>query len=286
MNAADRPRAREKRDYWERRSGLQTGRSTPAPIRPADTDIALYASWARMRGASVRGGELRTLMLGVTRSIAAMPWPAGTALLAVDWSPGMVRQFWPAGYAPRGSSVVLGDWREMPIASESCDLAVGDTCYSALAGREDCVALNAEIARVLKPGAWWVQRCFLRPERAENVDLLLGELEQGRIGVFEVFCWRLAMTLHGADGIGVRCADVWQAWNRHVRDPQGLFARLGWPAQGLAAIDRWRGEPTRIYFPTLLEVRELAVPDFEFVEARFPDYEMGDRCPMLVLHRH
>lgn len=285
MNAADRPRAREKRAYWERRSASQGGKSAPAPIRPADTDIALYASWARMRGASVRGGELRTLMLGVTRGIAAMPWPPATALCAIDWSPGMVRETWPAGSAPPGANVVLADWRELPIASASCDLAVGDTCYSSLASHAECAALHDELERVLRPGAWWVQRCFVRPERPSSIDLLLGSLEERRIGSFEVFCWRLAMALHGADGEGVRCDDVWRAWQRRVPDPDALFARLGWPVHGLAAIERWRGESARIYLPTLLEVRELAAPGFDFVEARFPDYEMGDCCPMLVLHR-
>jgi len=277
--------ARDKRAYWERRSTLQTGRPTPAPIRPADGDIALYASWARTRGAALGRGRLEALMLGVTRAIAAMSWPQNTSLLAIDWSQGMIRRFWPAQEAPAGAGLAIGDWREMPIADASRDFAAGDTCYAALASLEDCARLHAELARVLRPGAWWVQRCFLRPEKSENLDLLFAELEGGRISVFEVFCWRLAMALHGGAGEGVRCDDVWRAWSKRMRDPRALLERLGWAPAILATIERWQGEPTRILFPSLAEVRGLAQADFETVEIRYPDYEMGDRCPMLVLQR-
>jgi hypothetical protein len=278
-------RPREKLPYWEKRSTLQTGRPMPAPIRPADSDIALYADRALARSAASMRGGLEVLMLGVTRAIAAMPWPAGTSLLAVDWSRGMIRRFWPAGEVPAGANLAIGDWREMPVAGASRDFVVGDACYAALATLDDCAALHAELARVLRPGAWWVQRSFLRPETPENLDRLFAELETGRIGVFEVFCWRLAMALHGQAGEGVRCDDVWREWSGRMRDPRALFERLGWAPAILATIERWQGEATRILFPSLAEVRRLAAPDFEVLEIRYPDYEMGDRCPMLVLRR-
>jgi len=55
--------------------------------------------------------------------------------------------------------------------------------------------------------------------------------------------------------------------------------------RSLAAIERWQGEATRILFPSLAQVRRLIDPYFELAEMRYPDYEMGDRCPMLVLQR-
>jgi len=273
--------------YWERRSRLDTGRPypDPAPLRPADSDLARYEDWARKFSAVRTGASFDVLMLGVTRPIAAMRWPEGTALVAVDWSRGMIERFWPAEAAPRGASVTVADWREMPLAAASRDMAIGDTCYAALATLEDCAALNAGVARALRPGAHWVLRCFLRPAEPEPLDELVMELVAGRIGVFEIFCWRLAMALHGADGVGVRCDDVWREWHARVPDPRALFERLGWDARILAAIERWQGEATRIFFPSLAEALRLVEADFELVEMRYPAYEMGERCPMLVLRR-
>ena len=286
MNQPSRRLDRGKREYWERRAKLLFSYPVPPPLRPADSDIALYASWVRMRASSLGGQAFNVAVLGVTRAIAAMPWPVGADILALDWSHTAARKLWPSGSAPRGSNVAIADWRELPLPDGCMDLAIGDTCYSAMSSREDSARLHEEVARVSKPGAWWIQRCFVRPEMPDRVDLLFSELESRRISAFEIFCFRLAMALQRDRDEGVRCGDVWKEWTRRVHEPAVLLQDLSWNPGSLAFIDRWKDEDARLYFPSMSDIRELVRPDFEIIETRFPDYEMGECCPMIVLQRN
>jgi len=276
---------RDKLAYWDQLATQLPGKPIPAPSAPAAGDLALYASLAAKLVESLGGSAPDALMLGVTRGIATMPWPEGTALAAIDWSQGMIRHRWPFDAVSHPVILIVGDWRQMPLRDASRDLVLGDGCYAAMDSFAACDGLHGELSRVLRPGGHFVQRCFLRPEKPERVDQVFEDLFEGRVGSFEVFRRRLAMAMHRADRVAVSASEVWDAWHARVPDPGSLARRCGWPQETFGNMERWRGLDLRFPFPTLSEVRDMTRRHFDLVDCRHPDYELGDRCPMLVLRR-
>jgi SAM-dependent methyltransferase len=260
---------RSARANWER---LAQRWRIVEPLAPGAEDQAWFE-----RQATGRTGA-RVLLLGVTGRIAAMRWPASTTLVAADWSPGMMR------HLPPGLALPLcADWRELPVRESSFDLAIGDGCYSALAGLDDMAVFNAELARILRAGGTVLMRCFCRPARPIDLGALFQDLRQGRFRNLDLFRWLLAMAVHGASKRGVVLGDAWEAWARHVPDARALRARMGWTEDGLENLERWAGSAFRYSFPTLEELRGLAAPAFDVVACDTPGYEWGELFPRLVL---
>lgn len=250
------------------------------PLRPAAQDVQLFEK--ELRAWQARDGAVspRALLCGVTPEIAAMQWPRGTRLTAVDHSRPMIAGVWPGSGVP--GSAVCGNWLALPLPAASQDILVGDGCYSLLVGRARYAAFSAELRRVAAGGALLLMRYFVRPERPEARGTVVDDLWQGRIGNFHVFKWRLAMALHGSLEQGVRLGDIWDAWHEAVPDPARLAAQLGWREEVVNTISNYRGVDTCYSFPTLEEARALA-GDFDIVSTRIPDYELGARCPTLVM---
>lgn len=274
---------RSKLAYWDSRASRGTGRTLPVPLRPASADVRFWETLLHAHDAGA--GGLDALLLGVTPSTATLRWPDATRLLALDWSAAMIRRLWPAPGLRVPAAVARGDWRQMPLASARLDLVIGDGCYAALASFADCVAVDTEVCRVLRPGGLYCMRCFLRPPGPEPLEGLLADLQAGRISEFELFIWRLAMALHGDEGEGVSTDRVWNVWRSLVPEPRPLFERLGWSAQAYDNMAQWGHLRTAIPFPTLAEVTRWTAPAFEFLECSYGDYEMGDRCARLVLRK-
>ena len=250
------------------------------PLRPAPEDIRLLE--AEMHGWHARApvAAPHALLCGVTPEIARMRWPAGTWLTAVDHSCPMIAGVWPADVV--AGAAVCGDWLTLPLADASQHLLVGDGCYSLLVGRARHAAFAAELRRVAARNALLAMRYFLRPERAEPVGRVIDDLWQKRIGSFHVFKWRLAMALHGTLDEGVRLGDIWNAWQQAAPDPAKLAAHLGWPPAVVNTIHNYRDVDTRYSFPTLAEAGSVA-GDFEIVATHVPVYELGERCPTLIM---
>jgi hypothetical protein len=216
----------------------------------------------------------------VTPEIARMRWPAGTRLIAVDHSRPMIAGVWLAAQVP--GVAVCGDWLALPLPHATQHLLIGDGCFSLLIGRARYAAFAAELRRVAAGDALLAMRYFLRPERAEPVATVVDDLWQQRIGNFHVFKWRLAMALHGTLEEGVRLGDIWDAWQRAVPDPAQLAARLGWRPEVVNTIHNYRGVDTRYSFPTLAEARAY-IGGFAVVATHTPGYELGERCPTLIM---
>ncbi len=97
-------------DHWQR---LVRGWSLLGPpLRPSPADVAFVA--ARIAGVT------RGLVLGVTPELVALPWPQ--RVVAVERDRAMIAGLY------RGQWVVAGDWRALPLADRSIDLACGDGC--------------------------------------------------------------------------------------------------------------------------------------------------------------
>jgi SAM-dependent methyltransferase len=260
---------RSARANWER---LALRWRIVEPLAPGAED----QDWFERNAAAHAAG--RALLLGVTGRLAAMRWPRSTTLLAVDWSRGMLRLL------PPGRALgVCADWRELPVSDASFDLAIGDGCYSALAGLDDMTLFNTELRRVLRAGGGVLMRCFCRPAAPIDIDALFQDLRRGRYRNLDLFRWLLAMAVHGSSRHGVVLGDAWEAWARHVPDAHALQARMGWTEDGLANIERWAGSNFRYSFATLEELRDLAAPGFAVTGCDTPAYEWGALFPRLAL---
>lgn len=264
-------------DHWSQHA-RQWGLIGP-PLRPAPEDIHLLESEIQDWHAREVIAVPRALLCGVTPEIAAMRWPAGTRLIAVDHSRPMIAGVWPAA-AP--GAAVCGNWFVLPLASASQHLLIGDGCYSLLTGRSSYSAFSAELRRVAAPNGLLAMRYFVRPAQSEPVEKIVDDLWQKRIGNFHVFKWRLAMALHGTLEQGVRLGDIWTAWHQAVPDPAKLAAHLQWRPEVVHTIHNYRDVNTRYSFPTLPEILALA-GEFEVLATHKPSYELGERCPTLIM---
>lgn len=261
--------------YW---TGLSAKWSVAPPLAPCDEDLR----WFLRQLGRLDPGPVRALLFGVTPGLAKLDWPAGTTLAALDWSAGMLRTVFPREGTAQHSAAVLADWRELPVAGGSCDIIVGDGCYTALGDMESARLMSAEMARVLKPGGLACFRCFVRPANAGGVEALFEELEAGTPVAFDLFRWRLAVAVQG-ERWGVCLGEVWRAWNERVPDRSALAARQGWDRASLQRIERWKDEPARYAFASFAELLRLVAPQFELLEADTPRYARGEYFPRVAL---
>lgn len=198
-------------------------------------------------------------MLGVTPPIAAMQWPAGTQLTAIDWAEAMLRRVLPRDRA----QAVRGDWRALPLADATVDIAISDNCFMVLGSLADADRVAREVHRVLRPGGVFCLRALFRPDDLPAPAELIDTLVAGRIVKPEIFRWQFAMALQAGSPDGIRLATVWQAWRDAVADPLALCRRHGWPDQIFAGFDRWKDLACRYTFPSRGELLELAGRHFD-----------------------
>jgi SAM-dependent methyltransferase len=266
--------------YWESRA--REWRVAP-PLTPTQDDIAWYEARVGECASALGGRPLRAVLLGVTPGIATMRWPRRTALLAVDWATGMLRHVWPDFGFPDQTDVVRADWRELPLATGSIDLVIGDGCYSALGTLAGARQLNREINRVLTSGGWYCMRAFCRAERPTSPAELFEELASDRADNLDLFRWRLAMAVHGESVEGVSLGKVWRLWRDHIEAAPTVPGGHGWSADQRANMARWEGVEARFSFPSLRELRELADPDFDLVACERPSYSSAEHFPRLLM---
>ena len=264
--------------YW---GNVYAGLWRPRPlVQPSAEDIRFFEASAHRADELGDLSGVRALLLGVTRPIAAMRWPKDAQLVALDWSEVVIRRFWSPADA---ASVVLGDWREMPIAPATRNIVLADGCYHVLSCAEDGALLTREVRRVLRPGSFFCSRNFLRPDPPERVDDLFDELFAGHVRSLHVFRWRLVAALQGASGEGVPRDSVWKAWNARVKAPQALIDRYGDSDGGFRAIEAYRGRAARLYYFSLAELERLCSASFDAIECEIPGYEMGAHFPRLLM---
>jgi SAM-dependent methyltransferase len=240
-------------------------------LRPSRADVAIYEAAVKEMRAP------RALVLGVTPEIVGMQWPAGTDLLALDRSAGMIEHVW-----PRKGRVARSDWLKLALPDAARDIVIGDNPFTRHRYPEGHRAMLASIRRVLAPGGLLALRYFCRAEQDETPARVFGELRERKIGNFHIFKWRLAMALQPSVAEGVAWGQVWDAWNAEVRGPEALMRDLGWKPEVLRTIEVNRGSTDRVTFPTLSEIRKVLEESFTVLRSFVPSYEMGDRCPIVV----
>lgn len=262
------------RDHWPRHA-RQWALVGP-PLRPCPEDVALVEGAV----AGGRASSARALVLGVTPELVGMRWPASTEVLAIDRARAVIGSIFPAGAAR--ATAIQGDWLALPCADASLAAVVGDGSLSNLAFPDAYGALAAELARVLAPGGVVALRLFAAPEAREPLAAVAADLQAGRIGNINVLKWRLAMSAQ-PDDRNVPVVDILRAFDEVVPDRAALAERPGWSRAHVDSVDVYRGSPLTYSFPTGREVRAALAPALEVVAMHTPGYELGERCPTLVL---
>ncbi|HVN76035.1 MAG TPA: methyltransferase domain-containing protein [Thermoanaerobaculaceae bacterium] len=251
------------------------------PLRPFPEDVDLLRRLVDEAAVGAPRGGARALLLGVTPEIAAMRWPAGTALLALDSSKGMIRNLWPR-HGARDAAAARGDWTAMPVRDGACDVLVGDGIFTTLQYPDHFLALAGEMRRVLRDTGTLVMRLFARPEEREPLEAIFSDLRDGRTVNEHILPWRIAMAVHGDLSERARLGDIWDAWREHVPDAGAVLDRLGRPPDAMDFLEVYRDVDARVSLPTLGEVRDLLGRDFVERACHVPRYEAGDQYPTVV----
>jgi SAM-dependent methyltransferase len=253
------------------------------PLRPCADDVRVVeettAAWVHAHP----GGRLRALVLGVTPELAALRWPAGTSLVALDKSQGMIDAVWPRERVPPGATARCADWLASPLDDASVDVVAGDGVLNVIPSLADAGRLCGEVGRMLAPGGRFVVRVFVAPDPQEPLAAIERDLWARRIGSFHVLKWRLLMAVQDPVSHSVCLGDAWTAWRGFCPDPRALTEKLGWAPEVVATIDAYRGAPTRFTFPTRLEAKAILAEAFEEIACHEHAYELGERCPTWVL---
>ena len=252
------------------------------PLRPSPPDIAAMEHTVRTwrSGSGDRGP--RALMLGVTPEIAAMAWPEGTRLTAIDRSEAMIAHVWPGDIANRRTAI-HADWFDHDFGRN--DVVIGDGIFAIMRYPDQYRALVRKIAASLTQGGLFVTRTFLQAAEREAPARVLRDLIEGRIGSIHAFKFRLAMSMQTRAEDGVRHGDVFDALHQAGIECDALAARTGWSELEIDTLRIYQGKDARLSFLSTGEMAALMSEHFETLgEARF-DYEMGERCPVMTYRR-
>jgi len=257
-----------------------------SPLRPCTQDVELFQGLLAESIASATAPSIgRILLLGVTPEIALATWRSNVHLVAVDIAPEMITAIWPGNTDRRHA--VCGDWCKAPFASGSFDLVIGDGCLAAVSHTSGLDGTIAEIHRCLRQDGLLLMRLFCRPAASETIEDVFSALQSNLIASFHAFKWRLAMAIQGmADAPDVAVADIWRIWNAAKLDKTVLGNNLGWKPTEIATIDMYRNSPARYNFLTLeAAMARLYRGGFDLVATRHGSYELGERCPHVLLRR-
>ena len=77
--------------------------------------------------------------------------------------------------------------------------------------------------------------------------------------------------------------DVYGAWKAAAVEVDAMATLNGWRPDVVDSILRYEGKRARYTFPTLRQARDVLSAHFDEVSIRHPGYQLGDRCPVVVL---
>jgi SAM-dependent methyltransferase len=235
-------------------------------------------AWAAGR----RRTRFRALLLGVTPALAGMRWPEAASLLAIDNSLAMARGVWP-GNVPGRSWAICGNWLALPRRNSSCDLVAGDGSMNCVRYPAGLRALAEEIRRVLREGGLFVVRAHARPETQEHPEAVFEEARRAVIPTFHQFKFRLLMALQRSAPEGISVDQVYRYWTALRASGWRPASRPGWEQADIDTIELYRDKRNIHTYPTLAEFRAVLHEYFTEVSVRVPSYDLGERCPILVL---
>jgi hypothetical protein len=253
------------------------------PFRPTPEDVGYASAVLSSTPNAEQPGALTSILLGVTPELAKVL--ANTRSIEVDHSIAMINWSWMK--FPRGhlATPVAGRWTSLPIRNDCIDLILGDGCNIQLEFPAAYQTWFREMARVLQPGGKVVLRVFVSPETPEHSDAVIDDLLHKRIGNSNALRMRLFMALQPSATRGVQVSDVSAFWTSAQIDEKFLITELAWPASAIGIFEVFKNMNLRYSFPTLAELKVVFSDHFIELDRYIPGYEIGSRCPTIVLQR-
>lgn len=253
------------------------------PLRPVAEDVEATLHAVKAWRAEHPDAAPRALLLGVTPELATMDWPVGTSLVAADRAEPMIAVVLPKVGVPEGTRAMCADWRALPLADGSVDVVVGDGCFTLFDFPGEVRAFAREVRRIMAPGARFAVRVFVAPGERESLEAIERDLRAGEIGNFNALKWRVAMAVQPSAERGVALGDIHEAYARFAPIVADLAATPGFEPEVAGLVEAYRGSLVRYSFPTVTELRGALADLFEVSGGPEKSYELGARCPTLVL---
>ena len=271
---------REMPDRWQ--ENARQWKHLVSPLQPSAQDIGFYSDlvqeWYQHHGSP------RVLLLGVTPEIYHLPWPEGTSFLAVDKSQAMIDAVWPG---PKEAAQCV-DWLSLKLPDNSRDIVFCDGGLPLIAYPHQQQQLVRILRNVLSDQGVCILRLYVPPPQQESPEAVLKDLIEGRIPNLSILKLRLGMSLMKSTAEGVAVGMIWQLIHEVAPDLERLASRIGWSVEHMLVINAYRGSADRFYFVTVNQVTDLFCDNpggFEVHRLRVPSYDLGERCPTIVLKR-
>jgi hypothetical protein len=253
------------------------------PFRPTPEDIGFASAVLNSMPSAEQTGALTSMMLGVTPELATVL--AKTRSLEIDHSIGMIDWSWTKFPRSHLATPIAGQWTNLPVRNDCIDLILGDGCNIQLEFPGAYQIWFREMARVLQPGGKVAIRVFVSPETPEHSNAVIDDLMHRRIGNSNALRMRLFMALQPSATIGVAVSDIAAFWASAQIDENFLVTELGWPTAAIGIFEVFKNLNLRYSFPTLAELKTVYSDHFVEADRYIPGYEIGSRCPTIVLQR-
>ena len=266
---------------WQRLS--QQWDHVGPPFRPTPEDVGFASAVVRAMSKAKQAGALTSILLGVTPELAELL--ADTRSIEIDHSIAMINWSWMKFPRAGRATSIAAHWTQLPIQNDCIDIILGDGCNIQLEFPAAYQAWFREMARVLRPGGKVVIRVYVSPDTPERSNAVVDDLMHRRIGNPNVLRMRLFMALQASAATGVQVSDVSAFWASARIDEKFLTTELGWPAGAIGIFEVFKNMNLRYSFPTLAELRTVFSDHFIELERRVPGYEIGNRCPTIVLQK-
>jgi hypothetical protein len=269
-------------DIW---AGIARNYSTfQSPFVPCAEDIGVYEGSAAARATVLEQIGLRAIILGVTPGIALMRWPVRSSVVAIEASQAVIDALWP-GDVPGARTALCADWHDVPFPRGSTDFIVGDGALNTCRFPEQMHTLLGRIADLLAIDGVFAVRCYTQPRRREGVHDLLMSLIGGCRMTLDRFKLRLYLAAQQDSSDGVAVRDLAVTLDRYGITLQTMRDEFGWDSRAIQPISCWRASDAIYSFPTVEEVCALFRGRFDQICIKYPSYELGDCCPLFILHR-
>jgi hypothetical protein len=142
------------------------------------------------------------------------------------------------------------------------------------------------LRRVLCEGGICVLRLYAPPAQRESLETVFQDFVQGRVSNVNILKLRLGMAMQDSSREGVQRQVIWDAFHAAVPDPEGLGRQIGWSAAQMHFIDAYRETADPLYFVSVADIYDVfcgSPGGFRLESVHVPSYELGDRCPTVVL---
>lgn len=253
------------------------------PLRPSPLDGAEYQR-AILDLATANERITCALVLGTTPELFALDWPKNASVIAIDGSREMIDHVWPGSR----HMAVRGAWTDLPIGSETVDMAVCDGGFGMMSFPHHQARFLGEVGRVLRVGGLFVMRLFAPQGRADTVDGVFARLAANKIPNLDSLKLELWGALHGTPEEGVMPRRVAEAILARHGMLEALAVQRGWPRDHVDTLAFHLRSEARYWLTDADEVVRMASragPPLDLVRRVAPDYPLGDCCPILTFRR-